>query len=94
MPFRRSSRFRKKALYSFVLVVALVGLGSGLRWLQRRMTPAALREIQLTHNSTDDGVTDGSLSPDGRYLAFTDLKGMHLIERRDLLFAEGGTNCD
>jgi hypothetical protein len=39
-------------------------------------TPAALKEIQVTHNSSDKGVYKAALSADGRYLAFVDSDGL------------------
>jgi serine/threonine protein kinase len=33
---------------------------------------------QLTTNSTDNPVIGGAISPDGRYLAFSDTRGMHI----------------
>jgi Tol biopolymer transport system component len=33
---------------------------------------------QLTTNSSENPVTGGSISPDGKYLAFTDTRGLHL----------------
>ena len=37
-----------------------------------------LKETQLTANSSDSTVTGGALSPDGKYLAYSDVKGIHL----------------
>jgi serine/threonine protein kinase len=41
-----------------------------------------LKQRQLTTNSSENAVTGGAISPDGRYLAFADLDGIHtkLIE--------------
>jgi eukaryotic-like serine/threonine-protein kinase len=41
---------------------------------------ADLKQRQLTANSSENAVTGGGISPDGKYLAFADLKGIH-IER-------------
>ena len=76
---RQGSRFGKQALYVSVLITALIGLGLGLRWLQRRIVPPApLKETQLTHNSADKVVRNAALSADGRYLAFFDADGLHI----------------
>ena len=78
-PFWHSSGFRTKILYPSLFILALVGLGLGLRWLKQRVTPpAALKEIQLTHNSSDKVVDSGALSADGRYLAVFDAEGLHI----------------
>jgi Tol biopolymer transport system component len=45
---------------------------------QRAPIPPQLKEQQLTTNSSENAVTSGRISPDGRYLAYSDLKGVHL----------------
>src|SRR5262249_42313065 len=37
-----------------------------------------LKQRQLTANSSDNPVMAGAISPDGKYLAYTDLKGIHI----------------
>jgi serine/threonine protein kinase len=49
-------------------------------WFARRQ-PASqpeLKETQLTANSGDNPVTSDALSPDGKYLAYCDKKGVHI----------------
>jgi eukaryotic-like serine/threonine-protein kinase len=68
--------------------LALVGLlaliaVSGLVWLLAHRGPPALpppqlKERRLTANPSENAVTTGSISPDGKYLAYGDLTGMHL----------------
>jgi hypothetical protein len=41
-------------------------------------TPREAKLRQLTINSSENPVTSGTISPDGKYLAYTDLKGMHV----------------
>ena len=41
-------------------------------------TAPDLKLRQLTSNSTDDRVTGGAISPDGKYLAYADAKGMYI----------------
>jgi Tol biopolymer transport system component len=36
------------------------------------------KERQLTTNSSENAVVDGRISPDGKYLAYSDTKGIHL----------------
>ena len=46
---------------------------------QRSLLPAPdLKLKQLTSNSYENRVTDGRISPDGKYLVYTDRAGMHL----------------
>jgi len=54
---------------------------TGATWFIRRAPTAAVsnwRQRQLTVNSSENPVTGGAISPDGKYLAYTDLTGMHL----------------
>jgi serine/threonine protein kinase len=37
-----------------------------------------LKQRQVTANSSENAVTGGAISPDGKYLAFADLKGIHI----------------
>jgi len=41
-------------------------------------TGGALTERQVTKNSSENEVTDGKISPDGKYLVYSDVKGIHL----------------
>ncbi|MGA3165158.1 MAG: protein kinase [Terriglobia bacterium] len=48
-------------------------------WLTRPAAPPPeLKERRLTANSSDNPVNQGSISPDGKYLAYSDQTGMHL----------------
>ena len=40
--------------------------------------PLLLEQRQLTSNSSEKAVLSGSVSPDGRYLAFADMQGIHV----------------
>lgn len=42
------------------------------------LTRSDLRLRQLTINSVENAVTSGAISPDGRFLAFVDAKGIHI----------------
>jgi Tol biopolymer transport system component len=49
--------------------------------VKNRLRHRRLRELkqrQLTANSSENTVESGAISPDGRYLAYADLKGMHI----------------
>jgi len=60
-------------------VIAIL-LISTVVWIQKR-PPLVLPELklrQLTFNSAENPVTSGAISPDGKYLAYNDAKGMHV----------------
>jgi eukaryotic-like serine/threonine-protein kinase len=81
VPVRRSpSRDHRQLLYGSVLVIVLLALGFGFRWFKNQ--PAApgkaLSERQLTHNPSENRLLGAAISPDGRYLAYTDTNGLHL----------------
>jgi len=61
-----------------LLVGSLVGLKLG--WFTR-LRPQPRPEItqrQITANPTEDAVVRAAIAPDGKYLAYTDLAGLHL----------------
>jgi serine/threonine protein kinase/Tol biopolymer transport system component len=71
-------RHKKTAIGAVVLMaVFLAGLG---RLLLRRPAPPAaeLTQKRLTSNSSEDPVRSGTISPDGKYLAYSDAAGIHL----------------
>jgi DNA-binding winged helix-turn-helix (wHTH) protein/Tol biopolymer transport system component len=64
-----------------VLVVLLTS--SALLWLTRwqpfsSTTKPELKQARLTDNPSENPVASGAVSPDGRYLAYADQKGMHV----------------
>ncbi len=63
---------------SFAVVLAVVAA----TWLlQRSPAPqpsAELRQKRLTFNSTDNPVSSAAVSPDGKYLAYSDSAGIHV----------------
>ncbi len=70
------------------LAIAFLVLGLGLRWFKGHPIPAIkkLSERLLTHNPTENRLIGQALSPDGKYLAYMDPKGLHLsvIESGDV----------
>ena len=66
----------------WVLVGALTLASVALAffWMARRQPPLRfeLKETQLTANSSENPVTSDSLSPDGKYLTYSDKKGVHI----------------
>jgi serine/threonine protein kinase len=63
-----------------VLAVAVAAFGYLSGWFSNRKpyTQAELKPHQLTTNSTDDPVTQSSISPDGKYFLYTDQGGLRL----------------
>src|SRR5260370_19391841 len=56
---------------------------SGAFWFAKRTSgrkklPAELKLRQLTTNSFENRGTSGGISPDGKYLAYCDAKGMYI----------------
>jgi serine/threonine protein kinase len=72
-------------------VLGLVVAVAAVAWLTRRQPSAPptgipeLKQRQLTANSSENAVSSGAISPDGKYLAYADLNGIHikLIETSD-----------
>jgi DNA-binding winged helix-turn-helix (wHTH) protein len=89
------AQVRRWLLAMAVLTVALVALmvGASLGWFTRSLDRLPeLIQRQLTANPTDeDPVFRAAISPDGKYLAYTNLSGVHLLlidrgETRPYLF--------
>jgi serine/threonine protein kinase len=62
------------------LVVIVLAVGYFAGWFSKHGTysQADLKPQALTSNSSDDPVANASISPDGKYLVFADLEGLHL----------------
>ena len=70
----------RRVLMSSLAALTLVSAAL-VFWIARRQPqPVApdFRLRQLTTNSVENHILNGAISPDGRYLAYTDLKGVHL----------------
>jgi DNA-binding winged helix-turn-helix (wHTH) protein/Tol biopolymer transport system component len=79
-PVRSSNSERMLLLAGCVALVVVIGT---IWWVVRRgvTTPHGLpdlKQIQLTANSSENAVTGGAISPDGKYLAYSDTAGMHI----------------
>ena len=63
-----------------LLAAAILILGYLSGWFSphRAYTQAELNPKQLTFNSAEDPVAESSISPDGKYLLYADLEGLHL----------------
>jgi len=74
-----SGRYWREVLA--VVIVLLAGGGAG--WIAARHFNPAIKdikftELRLTANPSDDPVFNAVISPDGKYLAFTDRRGFYL----------------
>ena len=63
-----------------VVIAAVLAIGYFAGWFTpaHLYSQAELKPQQLTANSSDDPVATTSISPDGKYLLYADLEGMHL----------------
>jgi Tol biopolymer transport system component len=71
----------KIAVIGTVASLALVAAGLATAWLLLRRPPQAPTELtqqRLTFNSSDNPVVSGSISRDGKYLAYSDMAGIHV----------------
>ncbi|HXW93330.1 MAG TPA: serine/threonine-protein kinase [Terriglobales bacterium] len=61
-------------------VAAALAVGYFAGWFTpaRTYSQAELKPLQLTANSSEDPVAVTSVSPDGKYLLYADLEGLHL----------------
>lgn len=62
---------------SFVLI-AMLGLWAAKRSLPSSPTKPDLKLRQLTTNPPENALRSGTISPDGKYLVYSDQKGMHV----------------
>jgi len=60
------------------VVILVVGVVLGWHAGHRSVPPKVLVERRLTANAPENQVTDGVISPDGKYLAFSDARGFFL----------------
>jgi len=69
-------------LTAALVAAALVGIVIALRlvWFTPRASapPPEPTARQITSNPMDDPVVRAAISPDGKYVAYTDLEGLHL----------------
>jgi len=63
-------------------ITAACALGLSIVWMMTHRPPAGppeLKERRLTQNASGNAVQQGIISPDGKYLAYSDQVGMHLM---------------
>ena len=72
--------YRRWWMAAAIVMLSLVyaGLWFAERHQRSRAAAPDLKLKQLTSNSYENRVTEGRISPDGRYLVYTDPAGMHL----------------
>jgi eukaryotic-like serine/threonine-protein kinase len=70
-----------KLFYGFLVALTLLGLGFGWFWFKGKQSAPrrAFSEEKITHSLAENNVRGGSISYDGRYFAYADHKGLHLI---------------
>ena len=75
-----ASRIRSLLIFG-VPVLAVLAVGA-VFWFAKRHLPSAsppdIRFHQLTINSSENPVTSGSISPNGKYLGYVDMQGIHV----------------
>jgi DNA-binding winged helix-turn-helix (wHTH) protein/dipeptidyl aminopeptidase/acylaminoacyl peptidase len=70
---------RKPKLLAAITAAALaLAVILGFYAWSSRSAPRELKQTQLTANSSDNPVTGDAISPDGKYLAYSDTQGVHL----------------
>jgi Tol biopolymer transport system component len=78
----REPAVRRRRLVALAAGVVLILLAFAAYWLTHRppLPPPArqLTERRLTANPSENAVKEGIVSPDGKYLAYSDQTGMHL----------------
>jgi serine/threonine protein kinase/Tol biopolymer transport system component len=74
---------RKWTVGAVVEIVALILIALGVGWFwfkgSQSAPQRALSEEQITHTLAEDWVLGGSISPNGKRVAYFDHKGLHLI---------------
>jgi len=73
-----SRRWYIASIGSVVLVIAGLVLWWGKDHLSSPQVPPQVKFRQLTSNSSEDPVSSGSISPNGKYLAYVDNEGIHV----------------
>jgi serine/threonine protein kinase/Tol biopolymer transport system component len=73
--------WRVKLFYGLFIAFTLLVLGFGWFWFKGKhaVPERVLSEEQITRSLVENHVLGGSISPDGKYVAYADSKGLHLI---------------
>jgi eukaryotic-like serine/threonine-protein kinase len=75
---RRTKASRRLLIISGMLVVLLIGGVLAWRSLRRSTRVADLKPTRITSNGSELAVQSAALSPDGRYVAYSDRAGIHV----------------
>ncbi|MGB8590003.1 MAG: protein kinase, partial [Candidatus Acidiferrales bacterium] len=75
-----AARVRRAFLYGIAAVVIIAVIAFGVRWFisQPKGPAGPLTERMLTHNPSENRAFAAAISPDGKFLAYGDPKGLHL----------------
>lgn len=78
-PSRTSGSTRRLVLAT--VTFSLFAVAAAVVWVKRHQELSApdIKFRQLTASSSEDPVRYGAISPDGKYLAYADLKGIHIM---------------
>jgi len=75
----QSPSFTRRVMIPLGIGVAVVGaVLLGWKVASRKTVPAEITQQQLTSNSSEIAVGSAEISPDGKYLAYWDVRGIHL----------------
>jgi eukaryotic-like serine/threonine-protein kinase len=75
----QSSGWSAARWMAVVICVVSLGLGASVWWYRgKRDVVPQLLERQLTSHSPEDSLGSQAISPDGKYLAYSDASGLHL----------------
>jgi len=78
----KTEQTTRKWKWALAGVVLMVMIGIGVTWFAGRRVqpqpPPELKETRLTNNPSEQGVAFGCISPEGKYLAYSDRRGMYL----------------
>lgn len=83
----RPAPVSRRMIQVLVIGAAVMAVLAGLfRMRSRSAPPLEPKEVQITHNSSDNPITSVTVSPDGKYFAYSDVGGLHvkLIETAEI----------
>ena len=78
---KNSNLLSRRLLLATAFAIFALALSLGWRWFRHQHTApsVALSERQLTHNPPENRNLGDGISPDGKHVAFIDVKGLHLL---------------
>jgi eukaryotic-like serine/threonine-protein kinase len=75
----QSAPSSRKAVGILIAGAVVIAAFVVIWWARNRpAAPLHFKEQQLTHNSNDNPISSVSISPDGKYFAYSDLGGLHV----------------